>query len=86
MAPAERIAKEQVQEITMSSVMIKVAREGLISKAHRNADVGPTSADSIVYEIANVPETVTTDDVIAAFRGYTPVDKKYEIDFADLKG
>jgi len=70
----------------MSSVMIKVAREGLISKAHRHADVGPTSGDSIVYEITNVPESVGTDDVIAAFRGYAPKANKYEIDYAELKG
>lgn len=70
----------------MASVMIKVAREGLVSKAHRSADVGPTSGDSIVYEIQNVPDGVGVDDVIAAFKGFKPAEGKYEIEFASLKG
>ena len=43
----------------MASYMIKVAGEGAITKAHRTADVGPTSGSSVVYEIQNVPEGVT---------------------------
>ncbi len=70
----------------MASVMIKVAREGLVSKAHRTADVGPTSGDSIVYEIQNVPDGVSVDDVIAAFRKAKPAEKPYEIDWATLAG
>jgi hypothetical protein len=66
--------------------MIKVAGEGLISKAHRTADVGPTSGSSVVYEITNVPDDLTIEDVIQAFRGYKPADKTYEIDYAALKG
>lgn len=69
----------------MASVMIKVAREGLISKAHRSADVGPTSGDSIIYEILNVPDGVSVDDVITAFKGHRPAEDKYEISFTDLK-
>lgn len=69
----------------MASIMIKVAREGLVSKALKTADVGPTSGDSIVYEIQNVPDGTGVDDVIAAFKGYTPADRTYEIDWADLK-
>lgn len=68
----------------MASIMIKVAREGLISKAHRSADVGPTTGDSVVYEIQNVPDGVSVDDVIAVFKGHKPADKVYEIDFAAL--
>lgn len=68
----------------MASIMIKKAGEGLVSQAHRSADVGPTSGSSIVYEIQNVPEGVGVDDVIAAFRTYRPADKVYEIDWADL--
>ena len=64
--------------------MIKKAGEGLISQAHRNADVGPTSGSSVVYEILNVPAGVTVDDVIAAFKTFQPADKKYEYDYADL--
>ncbi len=70
----------------MASIMIKVAREGLVSKALKTADVGPTSGDSIVYEIQNVPDGVTVDDVIAAFKGYKPADKVYELDWAAVKG
>ena len=70
----------------MASIMIKKAGEGLITQAHRNADVGPTSGSSVVYEILNVPADVTVDDVIAAFKTFKPSDKKYEYDFAELKG
>ncbi|NUB13424.1 hypothetical protein GAY28_12325 [Azospirillum brasilense] len=68
----------------MASIMIKKAGEGLISQAHRNADVGPTSGSSVVYEILNVPAGVSVDDVIAAFKTFKPEDKKYEYDYADL--
>ncbi|MGQ9365709.1 hypothetical protein [Azospirillum sp. ST 5-10] len=70
----------------MASIMIKVAREGLVSKALKTADVGPTSGDSIVYEIRNVPDGKTVDEVIAAFKGYKPGDREYEIDWAALAG
>lgn len=70
----------------MASIMIKVAGEGLISKALKTADVGPTSGSSIVYEIRNVPDGVTVDEVIAAFKTYTPADRVYEIDYAALRG
>ncbi|MBP2301422.1 hypothetical protein [Azospirillum picis] len=68
----------------MASIMIKKAGEGLVSKAHRSADVGPTSGSSVVYEIQNVPADVSEDDVIAAFKTYKPVDKVYEIEWAEL--
>lgn len=68
----------------MPNFMIKVAREGLISKAVKTADVGPTSSDSIVYEIQNVPADRTLDDVIAAFRTYATKDGVYEIDWSEL--
>lgn len=68
----------------MASIMIKKAGEGLISQAHRSADVGPTSGSSVVYEILNVPNGVGLDDVIAAFKGYKTVDKVYEIEWAAL--
>ncbi len=68
----------------MASIMIKKAGEGLISQAHRNADVGPTSGSSVVYEIQNVPAGVSVDDVIAAFKTFTPSDKKYEYNWSDL--
>ncbi|WP_448188692.1 hypothetical protein [Azospirillum sp. sgz301742] len=70
----------------MASIMIKVAGEGLIAKAHRNADVGPTTGYSVVYEVQNIPAGVSDEEVIAAFKGYKTVDKVYEIDWAALKG
>ncbi|PWC52866.1 hypothetical protein [Azospirillum sp. TSO22-1] len=70
----------------MASMMIKVAGEGLVSKAHRNADVGPTSGSSVVYEVLNIPAGVPDEDVIAAFKGFKPADKQYEVDWAALKG
>lgn len=69
----------------MASIMIKVAGEGAITKAHRTADIGPTSGSSVVYEIQNVPEGVSLEDVIDAFRGFKPADKTYEYDYAALK-
>jgi len=69
----------------MATHMIKVAGEGLISKAHRTADPGPTSGSSVVYEITNVPDNLTVEDVIEAFRGYKPGEKTYEIEYAALK-
>ncbi|WP_158045126.1 hypothetical protein [Skermanella pratensis] len=69
----------------MASYMIKVAGEGLVTKAHRSADVGPTSGSSVIYEILNVPEDVTIDDVILAFKDYKPQEKVYEIDYSALK-
>ncbi|MCG5242161.1 hypothetical protein [Azospirillum doebereinerae] len=68
----------------MASIMIKKAGEGLVSQAHRNADVGPTSGSSVVYEIQNVPSGVSVDDVIAKFKGYKTAEKVYEIDWAAL--
>jgi hypothetical protein len=65
--------------------MIKVAGEGAVTKAHRTADVGPTSGSSVVYEIMNVPENVSIEDVIEAFRGFKPAGKTYEYDYASLK-
>jgi hypothetical protein len=69
----------------MASYMIKVASEGAITKAHRTADVGPTSGSSVVYEILNVPDGISLEDVIEAFRGHNPGPNKYEIDYAALK-
>jgi len=68
----------------MASFMIKRAGEGLVSQAHRNADVGPTSGSSVVYEIQNVPSGVSVDDVIAAFKTYKPAEKVYEIEWSAL--
>jgi hypothetical protein len=69
----------------MASITINVASEGAITKAHRTADVGPTSGSSVVYEIQKVPEGVSLEDVIEAFRDFKPAEKTYEYDYAALK-
>jgi hypothetical protein len=70
----------------MASYMIKVAGEGAITKAHRTADVGPTSGSSVVYEILNVPEGVSIEDVIEAFRGYKTQEKAGQSHFRFGRG
>ena len=40
----------------------------------------------MVYEVQNIPAGVSDEDVIAAFKGFKPADKQYEIDWAALKG
>ena len=52
----------------MASFMIKVAGEGLVAPAHRLADAGPTSGSSIIYQVSNVPEGTSADQVVAAFK------------------
>ena len=52
----------------MATFMIKVAGEGLVNKAHRNSDAGPTTGSSVIYEVVNVPADVTEDDVIEAVK------------------
>lgn len=68
----------------MASVMIKVAGEGLVAPAHRLADPGPTSGSSIIYEVSNVPDGTSADQVIAAFKKFTVPKDRYEIEFSEL--
>lgn len=68
----------------MASFKIKVAGEGLVAKAHRLADVGPTSGSSVIYEILNCPDNVTVEDVCAKFKGFQPVAHEYEIEYSRL--
>lgn len=72
----------------MATFMIKVAGEGLVNKAHRHSDPGPTTGSSVIYEVQNVPEGLTEDDVIAAVKTTwrnVPHNDAYEVDFAALK-
>lgn len=69
----------------MASVMIKVAGEGLVNKAHRNSDAGPTSGSSVIYEVVNVPAGVADDDVVEAIKKIAksvPHNDLYEVDYA----
>lgn len=68
----------------MASFMIKVAGEGLVAPAHRLADVGPTSGSSVIYQVDNCPDGVTSEQVIAAFKKFTAPTDRYEIDFSEL--
>ncbi|MCF8483134.1 MAG: hypothetical protein K9H25_22135 [Rhodospirillum sp.] len=70
----------------MASFMVKVAGEGLVDKAHRLADSGPTSGSTIIYEVTNVPDGVSIDAVIALVKktGGKPEHKDYEISYASL--
>lgn len=70
----------------MTSVKIKVAGEGLIAKAHRLADVGPTSGSSVIYEVTDCPDDVAVDDLIARFKGYKPAPEEWWIPYAKLAG
>jgi hypothetical protein len=71
----------------MASFMVKVAGEGLVDKAHRLADPGPTSGSSVIYEVTGVPDGVTVDEVIALVKKTQgkPEHKDYEVAFASLR-
>lgn len=72
----------------MATFMIKIAGEGLINKAHRNADLGPTTGSSVIYEVQNVPDGLGEEDVIAAIKPVwrnVPHNDSYEVDFAALQ-
>lgn len=68
----------------MSTVMIKVAGEGLVAKAHRLAEPGPTTGSSIIYEVSDVPEGLSAEDVVARFKGFKAPQDRYEIAFSEL--
>lgn len=68
----------------MATYMIKVAGEGLVAKAHKLADPGPTSGSSIIYEVVDVPDGVTADDVVGRFKRFTAPKDRYEISFSEL--
>jgi hypothetical protein len=64
--------------------MIKVAGEGLVAPAHRLADSGPTSGYAIIYEVQNVPDDVSVETVVSAFKKFTAPKDRYEIDYSEL--
>ncbi len=73
----------------MASVMVKVAGEGLVSKAHRNSDSGPTSGSSVIYEVIGVPDGIAEGDVIEAIKkvaNSVPHNDSYEVEYAALVG
>ncbi|MGC2855286.1 hypothetical protein ACM64Y_07395 [Novispirillum sp. DQ9] len=71
----------------MATFMIKVAGEGLVNKAHRHSDPGPTTGSSVIYEVQNVPEGTTEDEVVAAVKKHWPAvphNDAFEVEFAAL--
>jgi hypothetical protein len=70
----------------MASFMVKVAGEGLVDKAHRLADSGPTSGSTIIYEVIDVPDGVAVEAVIELVKktGGKPEHRDYEISYASL--
>ncbi len=73
----------------MTTYMIKVAGEGLVNKAHRHSDPGPTSGSSTIFEVVNVPDGVTEDEVIGKVKAVwraVPHNDAYEVDYADIAG
>ncbi|MGB0694035.1 MAG: hypothetical protein ACPGOY_00195 [Rhodospirillaceae bacterium] len=70
----------------MATMMIKVAGEGLVDKAHRLADPGPTSGSTTIYEVVNVPDGVELPAVIEAVKktGGQPPHDNYVVDFTAL--
>lgn len=70
----------------MATYMIKVAGEGLVAKAHKLADPGPTTGSSIIYEVVEVPDGLTAEDVIERFKRFKAPTDRFEISFAELPG
>lgn len=73
----------------MASVMVKVAGEGLVNKAHRNSDSGPTSGSSVIYEVIDVPAGVSEDDVVELIKKVVkdvPHNDSYEVDYKAIAG
>ena len=70
----------------MAVHMVKVAYEGAVTKALKNAEAGLTSGGAVVYEIQGVPADKTIDDVVEAVRraGGKPKHTDHEVKWADL--
>lgn len=72
----------------MAVHMVKVAYEGLVTKALKNSEPGFTSGGVSVYEVQGVPADKTIDDVIEAVKkaGGKPKHVDHEVKWADLVG
>ena len=70
----------------MAVHMVKVAYEGAVTKALKNAEAGLTSGGAVVYEVEGVPSSLTLDDVIEAVRkaGGKPPHKDHVVKWADI--
>lgn len=70
----------------MADHLVKVAYEGLVTKALKSAEPGPTNGGAQIYEVTGVPAGLGIDDVIEAVRkaGGKPPHKDHEVRWADL--
>ncbi|MCE1234968.1 MAG: hypothetical protein LWW93_01290 [Hyphomicrobiales bacterium] len=70
----------------MAVHMVKVAYEGAVTKALKNAEAGLTNGGAIVYEIEGVPAGLTLDDVIEAVKkvGGKPKHVDHVVKWTDL--
>lgn len=53
----------------MATHLIKVAREGYVAKAVRTARPGATTGGSNIFEVVNVPDDVTVEQLVKAMEG-----------------
>ncbi len=65
---------------------VKVAYEGAVTKALKNAEAGLTNGGAIVYEVEGVPASLDLDDVIEAIKKVDgkPPHKDHVVKWADL--
>jgi len=72
----------------MAVHMVKVAYEGAVTRALKNAEAGLTSGGAVVYEVQGVPANLTIDDVVEAVKraGGKPKHADHEVKWADLVG
>lgn len=70
----------------MAVHMVKIAYEGLVTKALKNSEAGPTSGGSFIYEVEGVPANLTVEDVIAAVKkvGGKPPHKDHVVQWIDI--
>lgn len=72
----------------MAVHMVKVAYEGAVTKALKNAEAGPTSGGVVVYEVEGVPSGLSLDDVLEAVRrvGGKPPHVDHVVKWTDIAG
>ena len=70
----------------MAVHMVKVAYEGAVIKALKNAEAGPTSGGAVIYEVEGVPASLTLDDVIEAVKRANgkPPHKDHVVKWGDI--
>jgi len=68
----------------MATLKIKIAREGLVAIAHRNAAPGLTSGGTIVYEVVDVPDGVSGDQLVKVLTGYEAPQNRFKLSYGEL--